>query len=119
MVDVTTYPEIDELFLAADVLVTDYSSVMFDFCVTGKPMIFLTPDLEQYRDRTRGFYLDFTAQVPGPICATTAEVVAELADLPGLRARHRDAYETFRRTYAPQDDGKASARVVERIWGAR
>ncbi len=119
VVDVTSYPEIDELFLAADVLVTDYSSVMFDFCVTGKPMIFLTPDLAQYRDKTRGFYFDFTAQVPGPICMTTAEVVAELADLAGLETRYRDAYETFRRTYAPQDDGKASARVVERIWGAR
>jgi CDP-glycerol glycerophosphotransferase len=73
-IDVTDYPDITELYLAADVLITDYSSVMFDFAVTGKPMIFLTPDIEMYVS-DRGFYFDFVAEAPGPICHTTAEVI--------------------------------------------
>src|SRR5699024_7756714 len=48
VIDVGTYPHINDLLLAADVLITDYSSVMFDFSVTGKPMIFYTPDMSEY-----------------------------------------------------------------------
>ena len=65
MIDVTAHSDINELFLAADVLITDYSSVMFELGVTGKPMIFLTPDLAEYRDKTRGFYFDFEGPRPG------------------------------------------------------
>lgn len=119
VVVVTTYPEIDELFLAADVLVTDYSSVMFDFCVTGKPMIFLTPDFAEYRDKTRGFYFDLASAAPGPLCTTSSEVVAQLRDLTALQSKYQERYAQFRRTFAPRDDGSASSRVVDRIWGAR
>ena len=53
-----------DLLLIADVLITDYSSAMFDFAVTGRPMLFFTYDLERYRDRLRGFYFDFEAEHP-------------------------------------------------------
>ena len=72
----TGYPDIAELFLVTDVLITDYSSVMFDFAVTGRPMLFFTYDLEQYRDQLRGFYFDFEAEAPGPLLATSDEVLA-------------------------------------------
>ncbi len=117
VLNVTEHPSINDLMLAADVLVTDYSSVMFDFCVTGKPMIFLAPDLAEYRDRTRGFYLDFGQTVPGPVCHTTDEVVGFLRDLDGVARAYRDRYAAFSKTYAPQDDGHASKRVVDSIWG--
>ena len=67
VLDVTRYPDIADLYLAADVLVTDYSSVFFDFALTDRPMVFLAPDLEAYRDDNRGFYLDYHETVPGPI----------------------------------------------------
>lgn len=117
MVNVTHFPEINDLFLAADVLITDYSSVMFDYCVTGKPMLFLAPDLAQYRDRTRGFYFDFEATAPGPICGTTREIVAHLERLGQVQQQFADRYAAFRRTYAPHDDGHAAERVANRIWG--
>lgn len=117
LLNVTEHPSINELFLAADVLITDYSSVMFDFVVTGKPMIFLTPDLELYRDQTRGFYFDFESTSPGPICRDTSQVVACLQMLDQVSARFRTAYDTFRTRYAPRDDGHASRRVADRIWG--
>ncbi len=117
LLNVTDHPSINDLFLAADVLITDYSSVMFDFVVTGKPMIFLTPDLELYRDQTRGFYFDFESTSPGPICRNTTEVVACLQELDQLTTRFQSRYDTFRTTYAPRDDGHASRRVADRIWG--
>ncbi len=66
VIDVTRYPDIADLYVAADALVTDYSSVFFDFVLTDKPMVFLAPDLVEYRDDNRGFYLDYHETVPGP-----------------------------------------------------
>ena len=68
LLDVSAYPDIQELYLVADMLITDYSSAMFDFAVTGKPMFFFTYDLEHYRDEVRGFYFDFEAEAPGRCC---------------------------------------------------
>ena len=70
--DVSSYPDGTELLLAADVLITDYSSMMFDFANTGRPMLFFTYDLETYRDEVRGFYFDFLERAPGPAAARRA-----------------------------------------------
>ena len=67
--NVTGYRDISELFLISDVLITDYSSVMFDFAATGRPMLFFTYDLEHYQDQLRGFYFDFEAEAPEPLLA--------------------------------------------------
>ena len=109
------HPDIRELYLAADVLITDYSSVMFDFAVTGKPMLFLTHDLARYRDALRGFYFDLSEQAPGPLCADTGQLVEALGDLDRVRREHAGAYAAFRSTYCPWDDGQASVRVVDRV----
>ncbi|GAT69760.1 glycosyl transferase [Planomonospora sphaerica] len=113
--DVTTYPDIADLLLVADVLITDYSSVMFDFAATGRPMLFFTYDLQRYSAK-RGLYLDLAAEAPGPLLSTGAEVVEALRDVEGLAAAHAERYERFRRTYAPRDDGKATARLVDRVF---
>jgi len=114
VLDVTRYPDIADLYLAADVLVTDYSSVFFDFAITDKPMIFLAPDLKEYRDDNRGFYLDYHETVPGPICLSTREVIEAL--------RGEDRFATrraaFRDRFTPLDDGHAAARVVDGILAA-
>ncbi|HEY7146066.1 MAG TPA: bifunctional glycosyltransferase family 2 protein/CDP-glycerol:glycerophosphate glycerophosphotransferase [Streptosporangiaceae bacterium] len=116
-VNVTGYPEISELFLASDILVTDYSSVMFDFAPTGKPMLFFTYDFEQYRDTLRGFYFDFAEQAPGPLLTTSDEVTEAIAGIDSVAASHRGAYAAFTAKYCPLDDGKAGARACDRIFG--
>ena len=116
--DVSGRSDIRELLLAADVLVTDYSSVMFDFGCTGKPMLFFTYDLERYRDDIRGFYFDLAAEAPGPLLETTAELVAALRDLDAVRARFGPAYERFRERFCHLDDGHAAQRVVDAVFGA-
>ncbi|WP_432929831.1 CDP-glycerol glycerophosphotransferase family protein [Microbispora sp. CA-135349] len=111
--DVSKFPDMADLLAAADVLVTDYSSAMFDFACTGRPMVFFAPDLERYRDEVRGFYFDFEDEAPGPVLRTGDDVLDVLrhGDLGPFAAR----YERFARRYCPWDDGHASARVVARM----
>jgi CDP-glycerol glycerophosphotransferase len=118
VLNVTAYPDISELFLVTDALITDYSSVMFDFAPTGRPILFYTYDLEQYRDDLRGFYFDFEAEAPGPLLATSGEVVAAIANLDTVAAQYRDAYQAFAAKFCPLDDGKAAARACDRIFGS-
>ena len=117
VIDVSAVPDARELYLAADVLVTDYSSVMFDFAVTGKPILFFTYDLEHYRDEMRGFYFDLEAEAPGPLLRTSAEVTESLANLDQVVADHRSAYARFRERFCHLEDGMASARVVDAVFG--
>ena len=106
------HPDIRELYLAADVLVTDYSSAMFDFAVTGKPMLFFTYDLEDYRDRLRGFYFDFEREAPGPAASTTTPELARRAARPagGRGGPHADRYAAFRERFCHLEDGHATDR---------
>ncbi|MGL5810451.1 MAG: bifunctional glycosyltransferase/CDP-glycerol:glycerophosphate glycerophosphotransferase [Nocardioides sp.] len=113
--DVTDYPEISDLYLAADSAVVDYSSLRFDFAITGKPMIFQVPDLDRYQ-ATRGWLLPFDATAPGPMVATTEEVVAQLADQGALRADWAQSYRDFRGRYLDLDDGAAAARFVDAVF---
>ncbi|MGW6590027.1 bifunctional glycosyltransferase/CDP-glycerol:glycerophosphate glycerophosphotransferase [Streptomyces globisporus] len=115
VLDVSHHPGAAGLLLIADVLVTDYAGLMFDFALTGRPMLFHTYDLEHYRDTVRGFCLDFETRAPGPLLVTTDEVAQALRDTGTTAARHADAYESFRRDYCDLDDGGAAARVADRL----
>jgi CDP-glycerol glycerophosphotransferase (TagB/SpsB family) len=117
VIDVTTYPDVSELFLVADALITDYSSVMFDFSVTGKPMYFFTPDLDSYRDQMRGFYFDLVPVAPGPVLRDPLELARRVID--GDTAEFAERYAAWRRRFNPRDDGDASDRVVRRLIAGR
>ena len=111
--NVSTYPDIADLYLIADVLITDYSSVMFDFVNTGRPMLFYTWDLDDYSGRVRGLYFDLTEDPPGPVCRTSAEVFEALADLDGVQQQYAGAYARFRERFCAWEDGNAAARVID------
>lgn len=113
--DVSFEPDISHLYAAADVLVTDYSSAMFDFAVTGRPLLYLAADLEEYRDRTRGFYFDLWPDAPGPVLRSTTELVEALRDLDTLVETYRDPYAAFRETYTSLEDGHATERVLAHL----
>ncbi|MFE9824141.1 CDP-glycerol glycerophosphotransferase family protein [Streptomyces sp. NPDC005791] len=113
--DVSRHPEVAELMLISDVLVTDYSSLMFDFAQTGRPMLFHTYDLEHYRDTLRGFCFDFENRAPGPLITDSAAVVEALRDPEAATAGHREAYAAFRESFCDLDDGTAAAQVVDRM----
>ncbi|WP_040165017.1 CDP-glycerol glycerophosphotransferase family protein [Microbacterium gorillae] len=113
VIDVTGYPDTSQLMLAADALVTDYSSIMFDFSVTGKPMYFLVPDMEHYRGELRGFYFDLAELAPGPLVRTHDELRDALAAED--QAAFAERYRRWRARFNPRDDGSAAERVVARL----
>ncbi|MFF3393217.1 CDP-glycerol glycerophosphotransferase family protein [Streptomyces sp. NPDC002669] len=104
-----------ELMLISDVLVTDHSSLMFDFAPTGRPILFHTHDAAHHRDIWRGFRFDFEARAPGPLLAGSTELIEALRDPVRATAGHARAHEAFRRDFCDLDDGKAAAKVVDRM----
>jgi CDP-glycerol glycerophosphotransferase len=114
-IDVTKYPDVTELYLAADVLITDFSSVMFDYTVTGKPIMFLAPDLERYRAE-RGFYFDFETEAPGPILKTDQEVLVALTKLETISSEYHAKYRAWQQKFNSLEDGQAAKRVVDTVF---
>ncbi len=109
-IDASDHPEINDLLLASDALVTDYSSVIFEYALLHRPMLFFAPDLEAYEGE-RGFYFDYRSGVPGPVFETT-EAVADY-----LRAGtiDRARIEAFRTWAFDVADGHATERFVTQV----
>lgn len=119
VIDVCLYPEINDLYIASDILITDYSSVFFDYGILKRPEIFYMHDLKYYRDELRGFYISLD-ELPGPIVEDQEALFDSIASVdkwfsaPELQ----DKYEIFENKFTYLDDGHATERVVRRIFGA-
>lgn len=121
VIDASQHPDVNDVILAADLLVTDYSSIMFDASIARVPLAFFVPDLAAYRDRERGFTLDFEREAPGPLLTRRTELVARARELAeqGSDAAWRREYaaraSAWRDRFTPHDDGGAAARVVDAL----
>jgi CDP-glycerol glycerophosphotransferase (TagB/SpsB family) len=116
--DVCGHPDIRDLYLAADLMVTDYSSTMFDFAITGKPLLFFTYDLDYFRDELRGFYFDLAEAAPTPLLSTSKELIEAIADVDAVSAEHAERYARFRETFTHLEDGRATERVLRLLFPA-
>ena len=105
--------DIAELFLVSDILVTDYSSVMFDYSILQRPMFFYAYDFYKYKDELRGFYFDYHGEMPGPVSYDTEGLIADIRSYDS--SEYEEKYRRFREKYNSVDDGRASARVLERM----
>lgn len=105
--------DIAELFLVSDILITDYSSVMFDYSILKRPMFFFAYDLYKYRDELRGFYFDYEEELPGPVSETTEQLIEDIRTYDA--ALYAERYRRFSEKYNSFDNGTASKQVVERI----
>jgi len=113
----------NEVLGVTDVLVSDYSSIFFDFLGTGRPIVFFTPDEEAYRDE-RGVYLDLASDLPGPTTRTIAELPEVVAAVGTGSQRdpeitHGAARRAARERFAAKDDGGATRRVVDIVFRGR
>ncbi len=113
--DLSKYGDISELYLISDMLITDYSSVFFDYANLRRPIIFYVYDFEKYRDVLHGFYFDMETGCPGPMYKTTDEVVNALQNPEGIIEEYKEKYEEFYNKFCYLDDGKASERITEFI----
>lgn len=114
VIDVSRHPDINEVMLASDSLVTDYSSIMFDYATLKRPIYVLAPDIEDYASSTRGFYYEFEQNLPGPLFKNTGELIKLLKKDP---VAYLYRVRNYANQFAPKDDGQASSRVADKIWG--
>lgn len=115
VIDVSGHPTIEDLCIAADVLITDYSSVMFDFANLNRPIVLFIPDWEAYR-MVRGVYFDVVAQSPGMVTDDPDQLVHLLQTGAHADAEARARLAAFRQWFCPFDDGHAAERVVRRVF---
>lgn len=114
--DVSGYGDIAELYLISDLLITDYSSVFFDYAHLKRPMLFFTYDLEKYTSYLRGFYFDFESVVPGPLIKESDQVIAYIEELENNTHQYKETYEHFLEKFCNLDDGNASDRVLDHLF---
>lgn len=105
--------DISLLYLASDMLITDYSSVMFDYSILKRPMMFYCYDLCEYKDTLRGFYFDFMNEAPGPVVETTKALIDSIKEYD--YDIYKEKYEAFISKYNHADDGNASAKVIDKL----
>ncbi|MFD8235916.1 CDP-glycerol glycerophosphotransferase family protein [Streptomyces sp. NPDC059696] len=115
IIDVSSYDPVEELCLAADVLVTDYSSIMFDYANLDRPIVIHADDWETYRT-TRGVYFDLMDQAPGPVARTQQELTEILTTEAWHDESAAKTRAVFRRRFCEYDDGRAAERVVRRVF---
>lgn len=110
--NVSNYDDINELYIISDLLITDYSSVFFDYANLRRPIIFYMYDLEEYRDNIRGFYLDIK-ELPGPILKTEEELINNIKTIE--KDFYNEKYKKFNEKFNYLDDGQAGKRIVELV----
>ncbi|GAQ16882.1 CDP-glycerol:glycerophosphate glycerophosphotransferase [Oceanobacillus picturae] len=114
--DFSYHEDIRELYLIADLLITDYSSVFFDYANLKRPMLFFVYDIEDYRDNLRGFYFDFEEKAPGPLVKNTEEIIKEIKNIDENGFIPSPNTEAFYKKFCYLEDGNASERVVNQVF---
>ena len=116
--DFSNKADINDLYLVSDLLITDYSSVFFDFANLKRPIVFYTYDLVEYRETLRGFYFDLENHAPGPLVENEEDLMGVLEEFfkLGEFKDYREGYSAFYDKYCYLDDGNATRRVVENVF---
>lgn len=109
--DVSKTMKIEDLLFVSDVCITDYSSLIFEYSLFEKPMVFFAFDLDEFYDY-RGFFYDYESFVPGPIVKTTNEVIGKIID---IESADKNAISAFKNKFMGACDGESTKRIVEYI----
>lgn len=107
--DLTNICNINELIPCTDILISDYSSLIFEYSLFEKPMIFYGPDIDRYNE-DRGFFIDYFSMIPGPLCRTNEELINCIKNI--------DSYDiakirSFKEKFMSSCDGHATERLIE------
>lgn len=116
VIDASFCQDINDLYLISDILITDYSSVFFDYGVLKRPVLFYMYDLEKYRDNLRGFYLDIYKDLPGPVIEDENELLTSIKDIDDVLEPYKEHTKRFYEEFCSFDDGKASKRVLDLVF---
>lgn len=111
---VPNWYDTNKLLAAVDILITDYSSIFFDFLPLKKPVLFYMIDHKEY-EAERGFYLDID-NLPGPVCENLNELIDKLQNVDILKKEFSEQYDKYLKEFCYNDDGQASKRLVDMIF---
>ncbi|AKG72826.1 bifunctional glycosyltransferase/CDP-glycerol:glycerophosphate glycerophosphotransferase [Salinicoccus halodurans] len=114
--DVSSYSDISELYLMSDMLITDYSSVFFDYANLRRPILFYTYDIEKYQGQLRGFYIDMEKELPGPLLMNNDDVIDAIENIDSVSEKYSDRYDAFYERFCSWDDGRSSEKVVDAVF---
>jgi CDP-glycerol glycerophosphotransferase len=114
--NLSKYNDIADLYLISDMLITDYSSVFFDYANLKRPILFYTYDLEKYRDTLRGFYINMEEEVPGPLLETTEEIIDSIENINIVKENYQLKYDHFYEKFCAWEKGTATKQVVEKVF---
>src|SRR5699024_9405178 len=113
--DMSFYSDIGELYLISDLLITDYSSVFFDYANLKRLILFYTYDIDVYKDTLRGFYIDIEKEYKVPILKNKEYIINSIKNLEEFLQQNNQRYQLFYDRFCKWDDGNASKRIVEKI----
>ncbi|MGM9987211.1 MAG: CDP-glycerol glycerophosphotransferase family protein [Bacillaceae bacterium] len=114
IMDVSNYDDVQQLYLIADALITDYSSVMFDYAVLKRPMLFYVPDYDEYV-KERGMYFDLKREAPGPVCENIMELIKAIDNFEQIPVEFNEKKESFEKKFTSLEKGLASKQVADLI----
>ena len=110
----TDYDDVQELLAATDFLISDYSAIMFDYSVTVRPCVLYTPDFEEYTKKDRKLYFDMR-ELPFPCFEEQNKMLRYIQEFP--TQEYADRLNAFMKEIGSFDDGEASKRIYNLIWG--
>ncbi len=109
------YPDVSDILAITDILITDYSSVFYEYMPKNSPIIFYPYDYDKYVALRGGFYVDYKKELPGPICYTEKELLNVIKKIDEIYPQYIEKRRKFNKKYNNLSDGKASERLVNNL----
>ncbi len=116
--NVSDVDDVNDIYIISDILITDYSSVFFDYANLKRPMLFYMYDLDKYKNNLRGFYFDLDI-LPGPIIEKEEDLIKEINNIDSYNDKYKEKYIKFNDKFNYLDDRNASKRVLEAVLNER
>ena len=115
-IDLSDYDDIQELYIMSDILITDYSSVFFDYAHSRRPILFFVPDLNHYIENVRGLYLNMEKELPGPLIKDNDELIDILDNMDKVSDDYKERYDEFYERFCSLCTGDSSEKIVKKIF---
>ena len=116
VIDLSFYDDICHLCLISDILITDYSSVFFDYAHSRRPILFFVPDLEHYVSEVRGLYLNMETDMPGPIIKDNDQLIDSIENIDAVEDEYRKRYDKFYEKFCSICKGHSSEDIIKRVF---
>ncbi len=113
--DLSEYGSIEELYLISDILITDYSSVMFDYAILNRPIILFTYDYEEYKNKLRGVYVDIEEESPGKIVYTSKELEEAIININQIEEETKDLRRKFQEKFLQYESKDSSKKIFNKV----